>query len=149
MNGRGMKHGTLRWNPGTKEWFCTSCGRTSRAADEHDAQVEIEQYDCTVPSVEGPISAPGTETIRLIRKPYKMTLRSERSGARFVAASTDSGTPFVRLELFHDTIAALKSFSVGFEVLNGTTPAQVKALLEVMNERIVGVILTAKEGGEK
>jgi hypothetical protein len=78
-----------------------------------------------------------------------MTLRSERSGARFVAASTDSGTPFVRLELFHDTIAALKSFSVGFEVLSGTTPAQVKALLEVMNERIVGVILTAKEGGEK
>jgi hypothetical protein len=78
-----------------------------------------------------------------------MTLRSERSGARFVSASTESGTPFIRLELFHDTIAPLKSFSVGFDVLSGTTPAQVKALLEVMNERIVGVVLTAKDGSER
>ena len=76
-----------------------------------------------------------------------MTLKTERSGSRFVAARTEDGNPCVRLELFHDSVPALKSLTVGFEVLSGTTPAQLKALLDVMNERIVGTMVTPTENG--
>ena len=141
--GREMKHENLRWNPGTGEWFCTKCGRGSDHVSVHDAQVELDKYECRVPSVESPRSEPGTETTRLIRKPYKMTLRTERSGSRFLVTS-DQGKPVIQLDLFHDTVAGLKSLSVGFELLSGTTLEQARALVDVMNERIVGVIVTAK-----
>ena len=48
------KHRNIRWNPGTQEWFCVSCGRTSDHAYELDAQVELEQYECNMPWVEMP-----------------------------------------------------------------------------------------------
>jgi hypothetical protein len=89
-------------------------------------------------------SAPGTETIRLMRKPYKMTLRKERSGSRFVAR-TDEGKATIELELFHDTVPALKPLSVGFELLSGTTLEQAKKLVDAMNERIVGIVVAPKE----
>ena len=117
-----MKHRDLRWNPSTREWFCTSCGRTSNVENEHDARTSLNQYECTIPSVEVSRSVPGTETKRLMRKPYKMTLKTERSGSRFVASHTADGNPSIRLELFHDSVPALKFLTVGFEVLTGTTP---------------------------
>jgi len=49
--------------------------------------------------------------------------------------------------LFHDSVPALKFLIVGFEVLSGTTPVQLKALLDVMNERIVGTMVTPTENG--
>lgn len=142
-----MKHSDIRWNPSTREWFCKRCGRTSDTENEQLAQTSLDQYECTVPSVDVSRSVPGTETKRLIRKPYKMTLKTERSGSRFVAAQTQDGGPFIRLELFHDSVPSLKSLTVGFELLSGTTPAQLKALLDVINERIVGTIVTPKESG--
>jgi hypothetical protein len=72
-----------------------------------------------------------------------MTLRTERSGSRFVAR-TDDGEPLIYLELFHDTVSGLKALSVGFELLSGTTLEQAKALVDTMNERIVGVIVAPK-----
>ena len=48
-----------------------------------------------------------------------MTLRTERSGSRFLVTS-DEGKPVIHLDLFHDTVAALKSLSLGFELLIGT-----------------------------
>jgi hypothetical protein len=78
-----------------------------------------------------------------------MTLRPERSGSRFVAAQTQDGSPSIRLELFHDSVPSLKSLTVGFELLSGTTPAQLKALLDVMNERIVGTIVTFKDSSTR
>ena len=75
----------------------------------HDAQVELDQYECNVESMGGVGSAPGTETTRL-RKPYKMALKTERSGSRFVA-QTDEGKPVIRLDLFHDTISGLQDRS--------------------------------------
>jgi hypothetical protein len=142
-----MKHENIHWNPSTRQWFCLSCGRASDADNEHDAAMSLEQYECTVPSVEISRSVPGTETKRLIKKPYKMTLKTERSGSRFVAAQTEDGRTSIRLELFHDSVPALRFLTVGFEVLGGTTPEQLKALLDAMNERIVGTIVTAAESG--
>jgi hypothetical protein len=109
-----------------------------------DAQRELDQYECQVPSVDAPRAAPGTETTRLIRKPYKMALKAERSKSRFVVANTDDGKPLIRLALLNDTVASLGSISVGFELLSGTTPEVARTLVDVMNERIVGVVVTPK-----
>jgi hypothetical protein len=49
-----MKHKNVRWNPGTREWFCLACGRISRHAEEPDARIELEKYECNVPWVEMP-----------------------------------------------------------------------------------------------
>jgi hypothetical protein len=68
-----------------------------------------------------------------------MTPRTERAGSRFVLANTDDGRPLIRPVLFHDTVSSLKSLTVGFEVLSGTMPEQARTLVDVMNERIVGV----------
>jgi hypothetical protein len=130
-----MKHQNLIWNPRTLEWFCTKCGRTSDHTSVQDAHVELDQYECQVP-----------ETTRLIKEASKMTLRTERSGSRFVVAHTDDGRPFIRLELFHDTVPSLRSLTVGFEMLSGTTPGQARTVVDAMNERIVGVAVTPKMG---
>lgn len=131
------------WNPGTPEWFCTRCGRTSAQASVFDAQQELDRYDCRFPSVDAPIAAPGTETARLIKKPYKMTLKIERSGIQF-SVKTVEGKPFIQIELFHDTVSSLNALSVGFELLGGATLEQAGTLVEAMNERIVGVVVTPK-----
>lgn len=73
-----------------------------------------------------------------------MTPRTERSGSRFVVANTDDGVPLIRLELFHETVASLKSLAIGFEMLSGTTLEQTRTLVDAMNERIVGVAVTPK-----
>ena len=126
------------------EWFCTKCGRTSNHVSAPDAQAELDQYECKVPSVKAPKAEPGTETTKLIRKPFKMTLKTEQSGSRFVVAKRDDGKALIRLELFHDTVSGLRSLTVGFEMLSGTTLEQARTLVDLMNERIVGVIVTQK-----
>jgi hypothetical protein len=102
----------------------------------------LEHYGCNIPSVETASAAPGTETVRLLRKPFKMTLKRERSGCRFLVEETGEG-PEIKLELFHDA-PSLKGFSIGFEMLRGVTLAQARNLIEAMNERIIGVIVTPK-----
>jgi hypothetical protein len=139
-----MKHLDIRWNPASREWFCTKCGRTSAQASVHDAHLALDQYQCQIPSLEAPRTHPGTETVRVIKKPFNMTLRAERSGCRFAVAKTDDGKPVIELELFHDTVSHLRSLTVGFEVLGGVTPEQARTLVGSMNERIVGVIVTPK-----
>ena len=137
-----MKHLDVRWNPATREWYCTNCGRTSGHTSVQDAHVELDQYDCQLSSI-GASTPPGTATARLIRKSYKMTPQTERSGSRFIA-KTDEGKPVIELQLFHDTVAGLKSITVGFELLSGTTLEQSRTLVDKMNERIIGVVVTAK-----
>jgi hypothetical protein len=139
-----MKHLDVRWNPATLQWFCTECGRTSDQANVRAAHEKLDQYECQIPSVETPRAEPGTETVRLMRKPYKMTPKSERSGSRFVVRTIDEGKPVIQLELFHDTLSLLASVTVGFELLSGLTLDQAKILVEAMNERIVGVIVTPR-----
>jgi hypothetical protein len=139
-----MKHLNIGWNPATKEWFCAKCGRTSDHAKVQDAHLELDQYECQIPSVESSRAAPGTETVRLTRKPFNMSLRAERSGCRFAVAKTDEGKLVIKLELFHDTVSHLRSVTVGFEVLGGVSPEQARTLVDSMNEKIMGVIVTPK-----
>ena len=46
------KHAELRWNPATLEWYCVRCGRTSDHITVQDAEVELNQFDCTLPQPE-------------------------------------------------------------------------------------------------
>jgi hypothetical protein len=71
-----------------------------------------------------------------------MTPKIERSGCRFVVMETDHG-PEIKLELFHDA-RSLTALSIGFEVLRGVTSAQARTVVDAMNERIVGVIVSPK-----
>ena len=137
-----MKHHKVIWNAATKQSYCPVCGRTSDDYDTKKAQLEMEEYECLLPYVESERSAPGEDTVRLIRKPFKMTLKSERSGSRFVMDNADDGKAIIRLELFHDTVPVLNGLHFGFELLSGTTREQASKLVEAMNERIVGVIVT-------
>jgi hypothetical protein len=66
----------------------------------------------------------------------------ERGGCRFIAASTSEGKPAIAMELFHDTVPALATASIAFELLGGTTVAQARGLAEAMNERILGIVVT-------
>jgi len=49
-----MKHLNIRWNPELQEWFCVRCGQTSDHAVLLDAQVEMEQFECDLPTTEQP-----------------------------------------------------------------------------------------------
>jgi len=48
-----MEHGDLRWNSFDEEWFCAKCGRTSDHVTKQDAEVELEQYKCELPTEDG------------------------------------------------------------------------------------------------
>lgn len=72
-----MKHPKIVWNFNTKQWFCKGCGRTSDHVMQHDAHLEIEQFDCQLPYVETVDTRPGEETVQLIKKPFKMELRDK------------------------------------------------------------------------
>jgi hypothetical protein len=74
-----MKHAKLVWNLNIRQWFCTTCGRTSDLVPEDDARDEVDQFDCQLPFVETPEALPGEETVRLIKKPFKMELKNERT----------------------------------------------------------------------
>jgi len=69
-----MKHPLMRWNPATKEHFYPNCGRTSDATNIADAQEQLEQHNCEIPSVEAPRAEPGMKTVRLNRKSQKRSL---------------------------------------------------------------------------
>ncbi len=71
-----------------------------------------------------------------------MKLKTERSGCRFSVAKTDDGRPVILLELYHNTVPRLNSLTIGFEVLGGSTLEQARTLVDAMNEKIVGVIVT-------
>jgi len=45
------KHEYIRWNPELSQWFCIQCGRTSDHQALPDARVELEQFECKLPSV--------------------------------------------------------------------------------------------------
>jgi hypothetical protein len=67
-----MAHSKIVWNLNTKQSFCTTCGRTSEKINLEDARAELDQFVCQLPYVESGESRPGEETVRLMKKPFKM-----------------------------------------------------------------------------
>jgi len=48
----------------------------------------------------------------------------------------------VEVRPHHDTISALRGVQVGFELLNGITLEQAKKVVDVLNENVIGVLVT-------
>jgi len=46
-----MKYSDIRWNGEVQEWFCAKCGLTSDHVAKEDAIVELDQYECELPTV--------------------------------------------------------------------------------------------------
>src|SRR4051794_31729458 len=142
MKHANLKHENLRWNPATRVWFCVACGRSSDNPSVFEAQSTLEKYDCGPRSEDFSSAAPWTETVRLIRKPYKTTPRIEKSGCRFVVVESVHSAE-IKLELFHE-MPSLKALPISFEVLRGITVEDARALADRMNEKILGIIVAPK-----
>jgi hypothetical protein len=69
------------------------------------------------------------------------TIRLERAGVSFGIGR--QGVPVaIEVRTHHDTISTLRGIQVSFELLNGITPAQAKKLVDVLNENVVGMLVT-------
>ena len=68
----------------------------------------------------------------------------ERGGCRFSVKKTSDGKPQIEMELFHKTVPRLAGITMAFEVLSGITLEQARDLVEQMNDKIVGVVVTPK-----
>ena len=40
----------IGWNRETEEWYCAKCGRTSDHIKKEDALMELEQFECELPT---------------------------------------------------------------------------------------------------
>jgi len=65
----------------------------------------------------------------------------EKAGVSF-GIRNQGGAITVEVRPNHDTIAALRGVQVSFELLNGITLAQAKKLLDVLNENVIGLLVT-------
>ena len=70
------------------------------------------------------------------------TPKIERAGVGF-GIGRHGGSIIVEVRPHHDTISVLRGVQVGFELLNGITLEQAKKILEVLNENVIGVLVTA------
>jgi hypothetical protein len=138
-----MRHAKIIWNPGAREWVCAGCGRTSHETNVHAAHDQLDRYECRQSTAfKGEAD---TETTRIMKDPFRALSpgRTQRSGSRF-RVKTAEGTPVIQLDTFDDKESSLKAMSLDFELLRRTTGDQAKQLVDAMNERIVGVMVTLK-----
>lgn len=73
------------------------------------------------------------------------TTKVERSGVCF-GIGRQGGSIVVGVRPHHDTISAFRGVQVGFELLNGITPDRAKKILDVLNENVIGVLVTTASG---
>ena len=65
----------------------------------------------------------------------------ERAGVGF-GIGRQVGPIVIEARAHHDTISALRGVQIGFELLNGVTLEQARKILELLNENVVGVVVT-------
>jgi len=69
------------------------------------------------------------------------TTKIERASVGF-GIGRQGGRIIVEVRPHHDTISALRGVQVGFELLNGITLEQAKKVVDVLNENVIGVLVT-------
>ena len=69
------------------------------------------------------------------------TEKIQRAGVSF-GIGRQGGLVVVEVRPHHDTISALKGVQVSFELLNGVTLEQARKILDVLNENVIGVMVT-------
>ena len=70
-----------------------------------------------------------------------MATKTERAGVGF-GIEQEGGSTLIEVRPHHDIIPALKGVRIGFELLNGITAQQAKKILELLNENVIGVLVT-------
>jgi hypothetical protein len=70
------------------------------------------------------------------------TTKTERAGVGF-SIGRQGGSTVLEIRPHHDTIGAFKGVQVAFELLNGISLEQAKAIIEVLNENVIGVLVTS------
>ena len=75
------------------------------------------------------------------------TTKVERAGIGF-GIGRQAGSIIVEVRPHHDTISALRGVQVSFELLNGISRAQVMKLLDVLNENVIGLLVTTASDDE-
>lgn len=69
------------------------------------------------------------------------TTKTERAGVGFSTAR-QGGSAVIEVRPHHDIIPALKGVQLSFELLNGITDLQARKLVELLNENVIGVLIT-------
>jgi len=69
------------------------------------------------------------------------TNKIEKAGIGF-GISRQGGPIVIEVRPHHDTISTLRGVQLGFELLNGISLDQAKKILDVLNENVIGVVVT-------
>ena len=69
------------------------------------------------------------------------TTKIERAGVGF-GIGRQGGPIIIEVRPHHDTISVLRGVQVGFELLNGISLDQAKKILDVLNENVIGMLVT-------
>ena len=69
------------------------------------------------------------------------TTKVEKVGVGF-RIGRNNGPVVVEVHTHHDVISAFRGARIGLELLNGITEQQAKRILDVLNENVVGVVVT-------
>ncbi len=75
------------------------------------------------------------------------TTKVEKAGVSF-SIGRQPGPIVVEVHTHHDTVSALRGVQVGFELLNGITLERAKKILDVLNENVIGMLVTTASDGK-
>jgi hypothetical protein len=73
--------------------------------------------------------------------------RTERSNCRFTVQEAGDGKPLLVVQLYQETIPALRKTVCGFDLLGGTRIADARKLAELLNERVLDMFVICEEKG--
>jgi hypothetical protein len=76
--------------------------------------------------------------------PAMSQTKTERSNCRFTVKPTPEGRALLIVDLYHESIHALKRSVVGFDLLGGTSMEQAQKLAEALNERVLDIFVTSQ-----
>jgi hypothetical protein len=72
--------------------------------------------------------------------------KTERSSCRFSVQQASDGKPLLVVQLYQDTVPALKGASIGFDLIGGTRLDEAKTLAEALNDRVLDMFVTGAGG---
>lgn len=74
--------------------------------------------------------------------------KTERASVGFGVGRQGAST-LIEVRPHHDIIPAIKGVQISFELLNGITDLQARKILEVLNENVVGLLVTSAADEKK
>ena len=72
--------------------------------------------------------------------------KTERSSCRFSVQQASDGKPLLVVQIYQDTVPALKGASIGFDLIGGTRLEEAKTLAEALNDRVLDMFVTGAGG---